>query len=93
MAELNDDTVVKHAENAVFRKTGSEIVLLTPEEGTLHVLNDVSGRIWELCTGPASIESIVDKITAEYEVERERAASDTRDTISRFMDLGLVTTA
>lgn len=90
MKSISSETVIRHAGNAISRKINGEVVLLTPEESKVHVLDDVGSRVWELCAESASVSSIVDEITAEYEVERETARDDVIKFVGELLDLGVI---
>lgn len=92
MKSINDGTVIKHAGNAISREINGEVVLLTPEDSTVHVLDEVGSRIWELCDGDATIAAIADTIVAEYEVTREEAQADILEFIGKLFDLGVIKT-
>lgn len=67
-----------------------EVVILNVKSGKYYNLNPVGSRIWELIEQPATVLSIVDAITAEYEVERERCAADVVNILQAMRAAGLV---
>lgn len=90
MDSINSETVVSHAGNAISRMINGEVVLLTPEESKVHVLDEVGSRVWELCSESTSIGAIVDEIIAEYQVERKTAEDDVIQFVGELADLGVI---
>lgn len=90
MSSIDPGTVISHADGAISREINGEVVLLTPENSTVHVLDEVGSRIWELCSGSASVDTIVDGIIAEYEVSRDTAEQDVIEFCDKLLDLGVI---
>jgi Coenzyme PQQ synthesis protein D (PqqD) len=65
---------VQHPD-VVYTALEDDAVLLNLETGSYYSLNEVGTAIWQLLDSTASDEDLVDRLTAEYEVERERAQS------------------
>jgi hypothetical protein len=73
---------------SIWRVIEGEVIILTPENATLHVLNELGTRIWELMDGPIRVEEIVSKIVAEYEVDEETVKKDVLDFLSSLAEIG-----
>ena len=82
MTTSNHVIKVKRNDDAVWRVIDGDVVLLIPEEATLHALTGCGSRVWELVEGETTILDIVEQICDEYEVEPGRA----RDEITQFID-------
>jgi hypothetical protein len=54
------------------------------------VLNPVGARIWELVDGKRTLGEIVDRIHAEYAVERERLEADAREFVEDLLKRQLI---
>jgi len=76
--ELLAGTVRIHPAVAA-RWVGDEIVLLHLGEGVYFSLNNVGAFIWSHLEHNAQIESIVDAIMTEYDVDAVRATRDLGD--------------
>lgn len=58
------------------RRGESEVILLDVESGCYYTLDDVGGRIWDLCSGSSSVSDIVTTICGEYDAPREAVEAD-----------------
>ena len=72
----NNSLKVRRNDEAVWRVIDGEIVVLIPQEVELHALTGCGGRVWELIEGEIAISEIVKRISAEYEVEPQKARED-----------------
>ena len=52
------------------------------ESGVMHQLNLLGGQIWELCDGQHSLGHILDRLSLEFDVEREVLQLD----VEAFLD-------
>lgn len=50
-------------------KVGNELVMMSAAKGNYIGLSSVGARIWELIETPQTIESLCDRLVAEYEVD------------------------
>jgi len=50
-------------------KVGDELVMMSAAKGNYIGLSSVGARIWELIETPQTVESLCDKLVAEYEVD------------------------
>ena len=62
------------------------------EGGKVHQLNTVASIVWDRCDGSSSIQAIVDRLVAEFDVEREAALKDVEALLQEFVGLGLLDT-
>ncbi|MFH1538806.1 MAG: PqqD family protein [bacterium] len=76
MVEAN--TRLRRQPDAAWRKIKDQVVVVTPDDGTLHTLNGAASLIWESLDGELTIEDIAAKIVCEYEVNRGTALEDIR---------------
>lgn len=80
---------VKRSDAAIWRVVQGDVVLLIPEEATLHALTGCGSRIWELMEGEIALSEIVDWICAEYDVEPERARHEVVEFIHKLVAMNL----
>jgi hypothetical protein len=85
-----DKNRCKQSDDAVFRSTPDGIMILVPEDGTVHLLDEVGSRIWELCAEPVSPSQVADVIESEYEVDRERVENDVDGFLNKLLELGVL---
>jgi hypothetical protein len=80
------ECLVQH-ERTACRVIGGKAVVISIDQNQVHVFNDVGTRVWELADG-RSIDSIVETIVDEFEVERAQAALDVRAFAERLVAIG-----
>ena len=90
MEKLDVQKSVVRCEDAVFREINGETVLLTPENSTVHVLNEVGTKIWSLTEKPITVQSIVGAIIEEYDVSPEVLHKDVKRFISELISKGVL---
>lgn len=74
-------------ERTACRVIGGKAVVITIDHNQVHVFNSVGTRVWELADG-RSLDSIVDAIVDEFEVERSQARLDVCAFAERLLALG-----
>jgi len=79
------DKKVTRDENVAWRIIGDEGVLLSAEDSSVHSLDAVGTRIWELCDGEKTVSEIIDQVVSEFEVDRETAEKDVVEFIEELM--------
>jgi hypothetical protein len=87
---------VKRNDEAVWRVIDGEVVVLIPQEQSLHALTGCGGRIWELIERDTTVLEIIEQICAEYEVESQKAREEIIEYINeleRKKLIGTVSTA
>jgi len=65
-------------------------VLLDIDSGEYFTLNEVGGRVWDLCDGTRSVASIADVLSAEYDVDATTALLDADELLQSLAGAGLV---
>lgn len=70
------------------RKNGA--ILLDPQRGIYHKLNDTATYIWNACNGTKSIQKIYGAVANAYKISRPRAARDVNSIISRLSRAGML---
>jgi coenzyme PQQ biosynthesis protein PqqD len=68
----------------VWRRADAGVVVLKPSDGQYFSLDDVGGRIWELCEGTQSVAEIAETLAQEYDAP---AAVIERDALELLEDL------
>lgn len=77
----NVNSVYSHSAHIVTRKTGTEYVLIPvanniADMNSVYTLNESGAFIWELIDGKRNIGEIIDRVTEEYDIDRDSAAKD-----------------
>ena len=80
--KLSDDVLYSEVEN--------EAILLHVSGGTYYNLSETSLPFWEALQNQQPLQPVVEKITNEYEVEREQVLKDLQDFLQELSNLGLI---
>jgi hypothetical protein len=89
MSELKSSSVVRHSDRTASRVLDGSAVVIVIDEQKLHTLNEVGTVVWSTAgTEGRSVESIVDRVVEEFDVERERALEDVLGFVEELVGLG-----
>ena len=64
---INRESCPKRMEQVIAQKASNDFLLFNMDNGNYYSLNDIGGRIWELCDGNRSVSQLVAAIAAEYD--------------------------
>ncbi len=80
----------KRKEKVLKQETPESVVLLNLDDGQYYALNEVGGRIWDLCDGSRSILEIVAVLCQEYDAPAETIEADVLEILEDLESAGLV---
>jgi coenzyme PQQ biosynthesis protein PqqD len=66
----------KRMQQVIAQKAANDFLLFNMEDGNYYSLNDIGGRIWELCDGNRSVSQLVVALAAEYDAPAEILEKD-----------------
>lgn len=58
--------VVKRNENLAWRSVDGEVIIITPEDNSQHLLNEVGSTVWEFMDGKKTLSEIIGLMKMEY---------------------------
>lgn len=91
---LNKNSVLMASQDQVSADLSSEsaesVVILNLKDGVYYELKEVGTRVWSLLQQPSSVQSILDKLLEEYEVDAERCEADLLALAENLAKFGLV---
>lgn len=90
MKEMNLNEIAVRDPQIVSQQVEGEMILVVPTRGKVKVINEVGGRIWELCDGKRSIRQIAVELTREFDVELSQAEKDSVEFLNTLAERGLV---
>ena len=68
------------------RKVDGEMIILSADDSSLYVLNEVGTAIWEAADGKTTLASIVHGvICGRYDVDSETGLNDAREFVERLV--------
>jgi pyrroloquinoline quinone biosynthesis protein D len=77
--------------NLILKDMGDEFLIYSAEHKELHVINPTAQRIWELCDGKHSLQTIEDELRAHFSIPPATdIAGDILKTVNIFKDKGLL---
>lgn len=88
MVNINEKSIIQHADNVISRIIDDETILVMAQQGQVKVVNEIGGLIWQLTEEKISVLNIVETIVSEYRVEYQVAMKDALDYIHILVDLG-----
>ncbi len=88
LPQLN--TRVRVPERVLMRLVGEELVLLNLDAESYYGLNPVGARLMQLAEHTATLEEIVERMLAEFEVGRDQLQADVRSVAAELIAAGLL---
>ena len=82
--------VVAAAGRQLSTNLAGEVVILDIERGVYFGLDGVGTLIWEMLQAPRPVSDIVDRVVAEYDVERSAAEADVVALLADLAARGLI---
>ena len=80
----------RRADDVVWRNGEDGVVVLNPNDGQYFSLDDVGGRIWELCDGSHSVTEIAELLSGEYDAPVAAIQGDALELLGELDREGLV---
>jgi hypothetical protein len=74
----------KRAEQVIAQKAANDVLLFNIEDGNYYSLNEIGGRVWDLCDGSRSVSQLVALLASEYEASTEDIRKDVTDLLEGF---------
>lgn len=73
------------------RDLGDEYLVYDRESGRIHVLNPTARWIVECCDGSRTVAEIAERVAAHFEIDLDRAHSDTEELLADLGERGVIT--
>lgn len=89
MERIGLDTVIARGADHVEAQMGGQTVMMSIQRGKYFALEGTAQRIWELTAEPVTVGQIVDRLVAEYEVERAQCAAEVVAFVEQLLENGL----
>lgn len=87
---MDNSTVLTRKPDIYTAQMNGETVMMDADAGKYYNLGEVGGRIWELLETPITMNDLVEKLTAEYDVSAEQCAKDIVPFIEKMLEAGLL---
>lgn len=91
---LNKNSVLVASQDQVSADLSSDVarsvVILNLKDGVYYELKEVGTRVWNLIQQPSTVQSILDRLLEEYEVDPERCEIDLLALAENLARFGLI---
>ena len=85
------DVFVSRAERLAARRVAGEMVILSADDSSLYVLNELGTILWEAADGRTPLREIVDRhVCAEFDVDLDTGLRDAQAFVDRLASHGIV---
>lgn len=90
---MTDKKMICRHPDAAWRKLDGQIVVVAPENGTLHLFNGAAGFLWEQLENRKTVQELADAILAEYDADADTALKDVEEFVSEMIEKKVIETA
>jgi hypothetical protein len=92
---LDGSRTLQRSPDVVCRQVGPESILVPVRSNVgnldfVYTLSPVAARIWALLDGTRTLESVIQTICGEYDVDRDTATADVAELVSSLTDATLL---
>lgn len=70
------DQTPNHGEKIIAQQVNGTVVLLSLDHGEYYALNEIGGRVWELCDGTRNVANVIKIICDEYDAPPDTIKAD-----------------
>jgi hypothetical protein len=86
--------VVTRGERLAARRVGGEVVILSADDSSLYVLNELGSLLWEAADGHTPLGQIVETVVCpEFEIDADTALGDALEFLEQLAAFGIVSLA
>ena len=78
---------------ALARELNDELVLIHVDTGIYYTLNDVGGRVWQLCDGARTVQDIAAAVCLEFDADPAEVEADVAELVADLAKEQLLTLA
>ena len=86
----NECSCPKQRERVLTQRIEAAVVLLDADSGKYYSLDEVGGRMWDLCDGTRTLRQLVAVIGEEYEASAEVVEADITELLAELAGESLV---
>ena len=86
MPRIETDARVVARDAPVASTVDDELVVLNERTGEYQGLTGIGPEVWDCIQDPVTVETVVDRVMAEYDVGRETCTADVRDFVADLIE-------
>ena len=90
MKVMSSRTRLQRRQNILKQEAAGTVVLLNMDDGRYFALDEVGGRVWDLCDGSRTLSEIAAILAEEYEAPAETIERDLAELINALTNEELV---
>ena len=90
MKVMSSRTRLQRRQNILKQEAAGTVVLLNMDDGRYFALDEVGGRVWDLCDGSRTLSAIAAILAEEYEAPAATIARDLAELINALTNEDLV---
>jgi hypothetical protein len=85
------DMYVARGERLAARRVAGEMVILSADDSSLYVLNELGTLLWEAADGATRLDDIVDRVVCgDFDIDRETGLRDAREFLQQLAGHGIL---
>jgi hypothetical protein len=85
------DITITRGERLAARRVGDELVILSADDSSLYVLNELGSLLWEAADGQTPLREIVETVVCpEFDIDADTALADALDFLKQLEGFGVV---
>jgi hypothetical protein len=87
---MSKQEIPQHHPSIIWRVLDDGVVVVSPQQGQVRVLNQVGTTVWGLIDGRRTVADLAAALTEQYNVSPEEAGRDLRAFLAELTDRGLL---
>jgi coenzyme PQQ biosynthesis protein PqqD len=87
---IGPESRLRRRDRVLTQRAAGQWILLDLEGGQYYALDEVSGRIWELCDGTRDVMAVVEALCQDYEAPAETVEADVLAFLGEMVEEKLV---
>jgi Coenzyme PQQ synthesis protein D (PqqD) len=87
---IGTDSRFRRKDRVLTQRAAGKWILLNLDDGQYYALDEISGRIWELCDGSRSVASMVTAICEDFEASPDTVEADVLSFLDELVNEELV---
>ncbi len=87
---IGPESQPRRIDRLVVQQVAGSAVLLNPDSGEYYALDEVGGRVWELCDGTRSVSQIATLLAKEYDAPPATIQADVLELLEDLANEKLV---
>ncbi|WP_226670477.1 lasso peptide biosynthesis PqqD family chaperone [Metabacillus litoralis] len=90
MESIEQKSLIKRKSNILASDMDGETVMMNIETGKYYNIGNIGGAIWSLIEKPTQVDTLIVRLTEEYEVERSQCKADILPFLNKIFQQQLI---